>query len=131
MNTGHPSDANITNEMNFIKETVDMILSSKYNEDTLIVWVPDESGGFYDHISPPATNIADGKQYGPRIPFLAFGKFAKKNYVSHVTMEHSSIVKFIEWNWLNGETGQLNTRDKNVNSIGDMIDPNFAGRNIP
>jgi phospholipase C len=131
MNTGHPSDSNITNEMNFIKDTVEIILNSKYYEDTLIVWVPDESGGFYDHISPPDTNIADGKQYGPRIPFLAMGKFAKKNYVSHVTMEHSSLVKFIEWNWLNGETGQLNTRDKNVNSIGDLVDPNVAGRNIP
>ena len=46
-------------------------------------------------------------------------------------MEHSSIVKFIEWNWLKGESGQLNTRDSNVNSIGDLIDPVVAGLIIP
>ena len=31
---------------------------------------------------------------------LAIGPFAKKGFVSHVQMEHSSIVRFIEWNWL-------------------------------
>jgi hypothetical protein len=46
-------------------------------------------------------------------------------------MEHSSIVKFIEWNWLSGATGQLNTRDRNVNSIGDLIDPVEAGVEVP
>jgi hypothetical protein len=59
------------------------------------------------------------------------GKFAKKNYISHVNMEHSSIIKFIEWNWLGGKTGQLNTRDTNVNTIGDLIDPIEAGIIVP
>lgn len=131
INTAHPGYAKISDEINFIKETVDAVLNSKYAEDTLIVWVPDESGGYYDHIAPPQTNEVDGIPYGPRIPFLALGKFAKKNYISHVTMEHSSIVKFIEWNWLGGKTGQLNTRDKNVNSIGDLIDPIEAGIEVP
>ncbi len=130
--TGHPGFSNITDEMKFIKETIDMILNdSYYYENTLIVYLPNESGGYYDHISPPPTNNIDGVPYGARIPFLAIGKFAKKNYISHVTMEHSSIVKFIEWNWLNGETGQLNVRDKNVNSIGDLIDNEKAGISIP
>lgn len=131
INTGHPLDGNITSEMNFISDTVEFVLNSTYAEDTLIIWVPDESGGFYDHITPPQTNNVDGIPYGPRIPVLALGRFAKKNYVSHVTMEHSSVVKFIEWNWLNGKTGQLNTRDTDVNSIGDLIDPLEAGIEIP
>lgn len=130
-NTAHPGKANITDEVNFIKSAVDAVLNSEYSEDTLIVWVPDESGGYYDHVSPPSTNPVDNIPYGPRIPFLVLGKFAKKNYISHVEMEHSSIVKFIEWNWLNGQTGQLNTRDRNVNSIGDLIDPIEAGITVP
>ncbi len=130
--TSHPSFGKISDELNFVKETVDMILNDEYYYDnTLILYVPDESGGYYDHVSPPPTNIVDEVPYGPRIPVLAIGKFAKKNYISHVTMEHSSIVKFIEWNWLNGETGQLNVRDKNVNSIGDLIDPSQAGTIVP
>jgi phospholipase C len=130
-NTGHPSDGKISDEMNFIQQTVDSILNSDYKDDTLIVWVPDESGGFYDHVKPPLTNRIDDIPYGPRIPMLVMGKFAKKNYISHVEMEHSSIVKFIEWNWLGARTGQLETRDSNVNSIGDLIDPQEAGILIP
>lgn len=129
--TAHPGVGDITSEQNFIRETVDLIMNSKYAEDTLIIWVPDESGGYYDHVSPPKTSKIDNFPYGPRIPAMAIGKFAKKNYISHKIMEHSSIVKFIEWNWLGGETGQLNTRDKVVNSIGDLIDSEKAGLIIP
>ena len=130
-NTAHPSSGTITDEVKFIKDTVDAVLNSSYYDDTLVLWVPDESGGFYDHVSPPETNEVDEVPYGARIPMIAFGKFAKKNYISHVTMEHSSIVKFIEWNWLSGQTGQLNTRDRNVNGIGDIIDPVKAGMIVP
>lgn len=130
-NTAHPGQANISNEVNFVKKTVDQVLNSSYSNDTLILWVPDESGGYYDHIKPPQTSHVDKIPYGPRIPMLAIGKFAKKNYISHEVMEHSSIVKFIEWNWLNGQTGQLKTRDRYVNNIGDMIDPIEAGMIIP
>jgi hypothetical protein len=46
-------------------------------------------------------------------------------------MEHSSIVKFIEWNWLGKKTGQLGTRDTVVNNIGDMLDPAQTGTTVP
>lgn len=130
--TAHPGYGNITDELNFVKQTVDMILNDEYYyNNTLILYIPDESGGYYDHIAPPPTSEVDHMPYGPRIPVLAIGKFAKKNYVSHVVMEHSSIIKFIEWNWLSGETGQLNVRDKFVNNIGDLIDSEKAGIVIP
>jgi phospholipase C len=130
-NTGHPVIGDISSELKFLKETVDMILESEYRDDTLILYLPNESCGYYDHVPPPRTNIVDDKPYGARIPFIAFGKFAKKNYISHTVMEHTSIIKFIKWNWLSGETGQLNTRDKNVNGIGDLIDPEAAGIFVP
>jgi len=47
---------------------------------------------------------ADGHPYGTRIPFIAVGPMVKKNFVSHAQLEHSSVVKFIEWNWLSGQT---------------------------
>jgi len=130
-NSGHPKFGTITDEINFTKNVVDTILNSSYYNDTLILYLPDESGGYYDHIPPPPANEVDDVPYGPRIPVLAMGNFAKKNYVSHVTMEHSSIIKFIEWNWLSGKTGQLNTRDTNVNGIGDLIDQAMAGIEVP
>ena len=90
----------------------------------------DESGGFFDHVAPPATSTIDMQPYGPRVPLLAIGAFARKNFVSHVVMEHSSIVKFIEWNWL-GATGQLGTRDTQVNNIGSLLDPAMTGTTVP
>ena len=57
------------------------------------------------------------------MPLLALGPFARANTVSHVQMEHSSIVKFIEWNWLGMQTGQLAGRDATVANIGSLLDP--------
>jgi hypothetical protein len=59
------------------------------------------------------------------------GPFARKNFVSHVTMEHSSVVKFIEWNWLGGTTGQLGTRDTTVANLGSLLDPGATGTHVP
>ena len=46
-------------------------------------------------------------------------------------MEHSSIVKFIEWNWLGGATGQLMGRDATVNNLGDLLDATKTGTAVP
>ena len=45
-------------------------------------------------------------------------------------MEHSSIVRFIEWNWL-GATGQLGTRDREVANIGSLLEPQATGVVVP
>jgi phospholipase C len=90
----------------------------------------DESGGFFDHVAPPADSAVDGKPYGARVPLLALGRFALKNHLSHTLMEHSSIVRFVEWNWL-GATGQLRGRDAVVNGIGDLLDPSQTGEFVP
>ena len=42
--------------------------------------------------------------------------------ISHVPMEHSSIVRFVEWEFLDA-TGQLSARDAEVKSIGSVLDP--------
>jgi hypothetical protein len=46
-------------------------------------------------------------------------------------MEHSSLVKFIEWNFLGGKTGQLGTRDTVVADIGSVLDPATTGIPVP
>ena len=110
---------------------VDRVMKSRYRDDTLVIVVYDEGGGYYDHVAPPPTSTVDNKPYGTRVPFIATGKFAKKNFVSHVVMEHSSIVKFVEWNFLGGATGQLMTRDATVNNIGSVLDPAATGVAVP
>lgn len=115
----------------FVVDLVTEILDSPEGKDTLILLTFDESGGFFDHISPPPNSEVDGQPYGPRVPMLAIGEFARKNFVSHVTMEHSSVVKFIEWNWLGQQTGQLGNRDGVVNNLGSLLDPSKTGVLVP
>jgi len=106
----------------FVQSTVETILGSAYASDTLVLLTWDEGGGFFDHVTPPADSKADGKPYGTRVPMLALGKFARRNFISHVPMEHSSIVRFVEWELLDA-TGQLSARDAEVNGIGSLLDP--------
>lgn len=105
----------------FATELVRDILASPSGPTTLVLVTWDESGGYFDHVAPPPTSLDDAP-YGARVPLLALGPFARKNFVSHVVMEHSSIVRFIEWNWLGGVTGQLGRRDTVVNDIRSLLD---------
>jgi phospholipase C len=41
--------------------------------------------------------------YGPRLPLLVISPFAKQNFVDHTVTDQSSVVRFIEDNWLNGQ----------------------------
>ncbi|MGZ3454937.1 MAG: phospholipase C [Polyangiales bacterium] len=128
----HPGfSTKISNGVTMVKKAVDRIAGSKYADDTLVLLTWDEGGGFFDHVSPPKDSAVDGKPYGTRVPLLAIGRFAKKGAVSHVEMEHSSVVKFLEWNFLAGKTGQLAARDETVNNLGSMLDPIEVGTTVP
>jgi phospholipase C len=41
--------------------------------------------------------------YGTRVPLMVISPFAKKNYIDHTLVDQSSVVKFIEDNWLAGQ----------------------------
>jgi hypothetical protein len=64
--------------------------------------------------------------YGPRSSFVAIGKpdrIVKPGTVSHAQMEAASILRFIEWNWFGGATGQLAARDAVANNLGSVLVP--------
>ena len=77
-----------------------------------------EPGGSFDTIAGPISNmlvpsaLPDGGVgvpvqgrcgYGTRIPLLLAGPFVKKNYIDHTLTDQTSILRFIEDNWLGGE----------------------------
>jgi phospholipase C len=41
--------------------------------------------------------------YGTRLPLLVVSPFAKRNFVDHSLTDQSSVLRFIEDNWLNGQ----------------------------
>jgi phospholipase C len=121
-NSEHPgSGTKLSSGVGFVQQTVRAIQRSKLAKDTLVLVTWDESGGYYDHVAPPPASTVDQQPYGPRVPLLAVGRFARHGAVSHQTLEHSSITKFVEWNWLKGKTGQLGGRDQNVHNLGSVL----------
>ncbi len=60
--------------------------------------------------------------YGPRLPLLVISPYAKQNYVSHALTDQTSILRFIEDNWLRGERISEISFDSIAGSLADMFD---------
>jgi phospholipase C len=68
------------------------------------------NNGFQQGTPTPATplNGAFGQPvwgrcgYGTRIPLMVLSPYAKKNFVDHTLTDQTSVLRFIEDNWLNG-----------------------------
>ena len=79
----------------FILEIYEALTRSPNWDDTLLVIVYDEHGGFYDHVSPPA--IDDGSGYatlGVRVPAILVGPRVARS-VCHETFDHTALIKTI------------------------------------
>ena len=121
--SGHAGSSDPLDEQNFLVNTVNEIVSSHYWASTAIVITYASSGGWYDHSFKPIVNGSDDSAvdttmctsaaitlgsandrcgYGPRIPLLVLSPYAPANTVSHVTTDQTSIIRFIEDNWLGG-----------------------------
>ncbi|MGO9451672.1 MAG: phospholipase C [Candidatus Binataceae bacterium] len=66
--------------------------------------------------------------YGPRLPLLVVSPWAKENFVDHSVTDQSSVLRFIEDNWLSGERIGGGSFDSLAGSIENMFD--FSHRNI-
>ena len=49
-----------------------------------------------------ATHAQGRCGYGPRLPLLVISPYARPNFVDHTVTDQSSILRFVEDNWLNG-----------------------------
>lgn len=59
---------------------------------------------------------------GTRIPFVVVSPYARINYVSDVRLTQSSVVRFIEDNWLHGKRIGQGSNDAHAGSIMSMFD---------
>jgi phospholipase C len=77
----------------WVASIVNAIGNSAYWSNTAIFITWDDWGGWYDHVAPP---ILNSYEYGFRVPMIVVSPYAKPAYVSHVTHDFGSILKFIE-----------------------------------
>jgi phospholipase C len=65
---------------------------------------PGECGDGVTALAGPAVDHAQGRcGYGPRLPLLVISPYARRNYVDHSLTDQTSILRFIEDRFLNGE----------------------------
>ncbi len=149
---GHPGNSDPIDEQRFVVNTVNSIEESKYWASTAVVITYDDSDGWYDHVAPPIVNGSnDAAQdaaicssvavsigsandrcgFSQRLPFVVISPFTKANSVSSTQINTASVVKFIEDNWLHGETipGSFDAKSGSLDAKGGVLDfhgkPNF------
>ncbi len=99
LQSDHPGGNNGTGP-SWVASVVNAIGNSQYWSSTAIFITWDDWGGWYDHVAPKV--IHDGKSwgsgyvYGFRVPLVIVSPYANPGYVSHVTHDFSSILKFTE-----------------------------------
>jgi phospholipase C len=64
--------------------------------------------------------------YGPRLPLIVISPFAKANFVDHRLTDQTSLLRFIEDNWLGGKRLGGGSLDERAGSITHMFD--FTGK---
>jgi phospholipase C len=93
-NDDHPP-SDVRAGQSLVLELYEALANSPHWEDTVLVIVYDEHGGFYDHVVPPKAEDASGyPTLGVRVPALVVGPRVRK-HVCHQTLEHTSLIATI------------------------------------
>jgi len=120
---GHAGYSNPLDEQTFLVNTINRIELSKGWKSTAIVVTYDDSDGWYDHQVMPIVNGSSTSAdtpfcsakptvldswttrcgYGQRLPMLVISPWTRTNYVSSTRTDTTSVVSFIEDNWLHGQ----------------------------
>jgi phospholipase C len=121
---GHPGYSDPLDEQTFLVNTINQIEQSPFWKSTAIVVTYDDSDGWYDHQPPKIVNGSNDATldqpicssapirlgsnpvrcgYSQRLPMLVISPWAKANYVSHKQTDTTSVLGFIENNWLGGQ----------------------------
>jgi len=127
----------------FVARVVNAVMNSPTWGKTVLVFCYDEHGGYYDHVPPPravppdnflpilqphggehlngqAANVPGNySRYGFRVPAVVVSPYARKNYVSHVVHDHTSILSMVEHKW---NLPALSNRDGAADNLLDTLD---------
>ena len=153
---GHAGYSDPLDEQAFVTKVLNFLQQQKEWESTAVIVAWDDSDGWYDHAYTMPTSasydsVADqlngsgicgtgaamdgvsGKPVngrcgpGTRTPFIVISPWAKENFVDHTLIDQSSVVRFIEDNWLDGRRIGGGSFDAKAGSIMGMFDFNRRG----
>lgn len=155
----HAGYSDPLDEQDFVVSVINFLEKRPEWRSTAVVIAYDDSDGWYDHQMGPIVNQsataddalnapgqcgssantvlagvtasqAQGRcGYGPRLPLLVISPYAKRNFVDHTVTDQSSILRFIEDNWLGGEriTGSFDAIAGPLNNMFDFKGPFNGG----
>jgi phospholipase C len=117
----------------FVAQVVNAVMSSPAWGRTLLVWMYDEHGGYYDHVAPPAALAPDDippqlgpgdipggyDTYGLRVPAVVVSPWARPGQVCDTVHDHTSVLAFLERKW---NLPALTYRDANALPMLDFLD---------
>jgi phospholipase C len=117
----------------FVARIANAVMNSPKWHRTLMIWLYDEHGGYYDHVPPPHALRPDGYQpdlskedipgsyniYGPRVPAVVISPYSRKRAVTNSVYDHTSVLATIERQW---NLPALTRRDANARTIAGFLD---------
>jgi phospholipase C len=147
---GHAGYSDPLDEQEFVTSVVNKLQQSKDWKDTAVIILYDDSDGWYDHahhvINPsnipvkgydvlngeacgtgtPMPGVdglpAEGRcGYGTRQPLLVISPYAKQNFVDHTVTDQTSVMRFIEDNWMAGQRLGGGSFDAVAGSLNNMF----------
>ncbi|MFM0012409.1 alkaline phosphatase family protein [Paraburkholderia sediminicola] len=145
----HAGNSDPLDEQAFVTKVINFLQQEEDWKDTAVVLAYDDSDGWYDHAhnivnaSASTQDALNGPNtcgrgtplggltgvpvqgrcgYGPRLPLLVVSPYAKTNYVDHTLTDQTSILRFIEDNWLNGSRIGQGSFDVMAGPIDNMFD---------
>jgi phospholipase C len=145
--SGHPGESDPLDEQTWLVNTINQIEQSREWASTAIVVTYDDSDGWYDHQAPTLLNGSDNSTidtamceataitvgsgngrcgYSQRLPMLVISPWTRDNYVSNNLTNTTSVVKFIENNWLHRERipGSFDATSGSLDAPGGLLDFN-------
>ena len=105
-------------------------------EQTLLVILYDEHGGFYDHVEPPGTVAPDGNtaafafdRLGPRVPAVLVSPLLDPGVLTDV-FDHTSLLRFLVDGW-GLARGGLGARTSQAANFGTIVPVRSTPRFLP
>jgi phospholipase C len=111
----------------WVASIVNTIGDSPYWYNTVIFITWDDWGGWYDHVAP---TIYNSYEYGFRVPLIVVSPYAKAGYVSHVTHDFGSILRFVERNFSLPSLGYADARADDLSDCLDYSQAPLAFRTV-